>query len=141
MTSGTGSSPSHRFPRSARLRKRAEFDRVYQQGSRHFGGHLTVFFLRREAQPPRSTTPAGGPRVGFTVGRALGNAVVRNRIRRRVREAVRRNLGRLSGPVDVVVHPRKSALKAPFSELDAEAARALDAVATGRAAGKPKGKS
>jgi ribonuclease P protein component len=108
-----------RFPHDRRLRRRADFDRVYQQGQRHFSGHMTVFFIRGGADFPR---------VGFTVGRALGGAVQRNRIRRRLREAVRLRLAQLAAPVDVVVHPRKSALKAQFTELLGEIGRAFEVI-------------
>ena len=109
-----------RFPPSARLRKRAEFDRVYQRGERHSSANLTVIFL--------AATGGGGSRVGFTAGKALGGAVVRNRIRRRLREAVRRHLRELKTPAEVVFHPRKSALRAEFSQLEAEVARAFTVI-------------
>ncbi len=108
------------FSRERRLLKHADFDRVYRQGQRHFSGHMTVFYLRREA---------GTPRVGFTVGRVLGGAVQRNRIRRRLREAVRRRFSALSAPVDVVINPKKSALTADFSVLLDEVASAFGAIA------------
>lgn len=63
--------------------------------------------------------------MGFTVGRALGGATVRNRMKRRLREAVR-----LQGPValavDVVIHPKRSLLTAPFSDLRHEVRRAFE---------------
>ena len=105
-----------RFPPAARLRKRAEFDRVYKGGERHSSANMTVIFL---------AAAGAGPRVGFTAGRALGGAVVRNRIRRRLREAVRRHLRELRTPADVVFHPRKSVLRADFSQLEAEVTRAF----------------
>lgn len=98
------------FPRTARLLKRADFVRVYEHGRRHFGAHMTFFYLRREA-------PAGGARVGLTVSRALGGAVERNRIRRRLREAVRLRRAALARPVDVVINPKRSALKTEFPAL------------------------
>ena len=79
---------ANRFPRSARLLRHADFERVYKQGRRHFSASLTVFYLQRpETEAARSAT--SGPRIGFTVGRALGGAVQRNRMKRRLREAVR----------------------------------------------------
>jgi ribonuclease P protein component len=105
-----------RFRPSLRLRKRADFDRVYKGGDRHSSANLTVIFL---------AAAGGGPRVGFTAGKALGGAVIRNRIRRRLREAVRRHLRELKTPADVVFHPRKSALRAEFSQLEAEVTRAF----------------
>ncbi len=108
------------FSRERRLLKHADFDRVYRQGQRHFSGHMTVFYLRRDA---------GTPRVGFTVGRVLGGAVQRNRIRRRLREAVRRCFSVLSAPVDVVINPKKSVLTADFPVLLDEVKRAFGAIA------------
>jgi ribonuclease P protein component len=108
------------FPRSARLLRHSDFDRVYKQGKRHFATHFTVFYLRR-------ATP-GGPRIGFTVGRALGGAVDRNRMKRRLREAVRSNCMNESVRVDVVINPKKSLLKAEFPELQEQVKRAFDVI-------------
>jgi ribonuclease P protein component len=114
-----------KFAKSSRLRKRVEFERVYQSGRRHFSRNLTVFFLRRAEE-----TQSQGPRLGFTVSRALGGAVERNRIRRRMREAARLNLGALPLAVDVVINPKKSALTAQFTNLAEEVRRAFAAVRT-----------
>jgi ribonuclease P protein component len=112
--------PTARFPRSARLLRHADFERVYKQGRRHFSASITVFYWPR----PKQETPTSGPRIGFTVGRALGGAVQRNRIRRRLREAVR-----LSPPAgvaaDVVINPKKSLLTIDFAALQNEVSRAF----------------
>ena len=122
------SSPKHqratRFPKSARLLKHADFERVYQQGRRHFSPSMTVFFLEREL--------AGGPRVGLTVGKVLGGAVTRNRIKRRMREAIRRHLVPLTANVDVVINPKKSASALETLKLEAEIERAFAAVQQGK---------
>ncbi|HZQ91491.1 MAG TPA: ribonuclease P protein component [Terriglobales bacterium] len=123
-----------RFPRRARLLRRADFDAVYRKGRRHFSANLTLFWLPRAADP---CAPAGA-RFGFTVGRVLGGAVARNRIRRRLREAVRLNRSLLRAPVDVVINPKKSALNAPFAELSREVADALRAVASGKSSKLPR---
>ncbi len=109
-----------RFPRTSRLLKHADFDRVYREGRRHFAGHMTFFALPREE--------GSGPRVGFTVGRALGGSVERNRIRRRLREAVRLNLHALDVPVDVVINPKRSAMTADFRGLTAEVTQAFEKI-------------
>lgn len=111
-----------RFPRSARLLRRSDFERVYRGGKKHFTGSMTVFFLRRDP-------PQGGPRIGLTVGRALGGAVVRNRIRRRMREAVRLSLGDLQISADLILHPRKSVLDMDFVALCSAVKSAFAAVA------------
>ena len=115
-----------KFPKSAHLLKHADFQRVYQNGKRHFSGNLTAFYLRRD-----SAVGAGTVRVGFTVGKVLGGSVERNRIRRRTREAVRLHLQELAGirdAVDIIVHPKKSVLKVEFSVLSEEIAKAFQVV-------------
>jgi ribonuclease P protein component len=109
-----------RFPRSARLLRHADFQSVYKQGRRLFAAHMTVFYLRR--------AEGEGARVGFTVGRALGPAVERNRMKRRLREAVRLH-GMVNVPVDVVINPKKSLLKAEFLDLRDEIAKAFRTIA------------
>lgn len=104
-----------RFPRAVRHLRHADFERVYEQGQRHFARHMTFFFLPR----------AGETRVGFTVGRVLGGAVQRNRIKRRLRAAVRGERQRLEVGVDVVVNPKKSVLQASFSEITQDVSRAF----------------
>jgi ribonuclease P protein component len=116
----SGSIKRASFPRSSRLLRHADFDRVYKQGKRHFATHFTVFYLAR-------ATP-GGPRIGFTVGRALGGAVERNRMKRRLREAVRMRSPGNDACVDVVINPKKSLLKADFSELVEQTRRAFEVV-------------
>ena len=123
--------PGARFPRSARLLKHSDFDRVYKQGRRHFSSQITVFYLKRDEGPAR---------VGFTVGRVLGGAVDRNRIKRRLREAVRLRRSLLTVPVDVVVNPKKSALRVEFSMLLEEITRAFEVISRNVDAGAEQSK-
>jgi ribonuclease P protein component len=115
-----GSGGRTKFPRTARLLRHTDFERVYKQGKRHFAAHMTVFYLRQ--------ITGGGLRVGFTVGKAIGSAVERNRVRRRLREGVRLHRSELVAPVDIVINPKRSALKAQFSELESEIRRAFEVV-------------
>ena len=108
------------FPREARLLKHSDFERVYQQGRRHFSSHMTVFYMRQAE---------GRARVGFTVGRVLGGAVQRNRIKRRLREAVRLRRSVLKGAVDVVINPKKSVLTVEFPVVVEEVSRAFEVIA------------
>lgn len=116
--------PKPTFPKSCRLLRHSDFEKVYKQGRRHFAAHMTFFYLRRADE----VNKAGGLRVGFTVGRILGGAVVRNRMKRRLREAVR--LSGLSRDVaaDVVINPKRSLLEAEFNDLQSEVAKALDVI-------------
>ena len=110
------------FPRNARLLKHADFERVYEKGRRHFSANLTVFCREREGEGEQ------GIRIGFTVSRALGGAVDRNRMKRRLREAVRLNRPGTVVPVDVVINPKRSLLKAEFSDVVKEISRAFEVV-------------
>lgn len=117
-------SASSAFPKSKRLLRHADFQRVYQTGRRQFTGNMTVFFVRRTAgSGPESTPPT--LRVGLTVGRVLGGAVERNRIKRRMREAVRNSWPVSEAAVDVVFNPRKSVLDLPPPDLVREVSRCL----------------
>ncbi len=112
--------------RSVRLRKHADYQRVYRESRKHFSPSMTYFFRSRVFD----YDIAAGPRVGLTAGRVLGKAVDRNRIKRRMREAVRANLGRLPINADVVLHPRKSVIDMDFGKLQSEVARIFSTVAS-----------
>ena len=121
--SGNGTAKSGtRFPRTARLLKHVDFERVYKQGRRHFSPHMTVFYLVQAGDA------VSGARVGFTVGRVLGGAVDRNRIKRRLREAVRLRRSNLKDAVDIVINPKKSILTVEFAVVLEEVGRAFDAI-------------
>jgi ribonuclease P protein component len=122
--------PGKKNPRSGRLLRHADFERVYKQGRRHFAAHMTVFYLQR---------PEGdGMRVGFTVGRVLGGAVERNRMKRRLRESVRLSRPAVGPAVDVVINPKKSVRTAEFAVLLSEVSRAFEVIAQ-KMAEKPRG--
>lgn len=113
---------AHGLPRSARILQHAEFERVYKLGKRHFGAHMTVFYLLRDGGD-------GGARIGFTVSKKLGGAVDRNRMRRRLREAVRLHGLPAEIKADVVINPKRSSLTAEFSEIQAAVQKAFEVVA------------
>jgi ribonuclease P protein component len=125
------------FPRSARLLRHADFERVYKEGKRHFSATITVFYLaRREGETEtRAGVPAQhkpalprGLRVGFTVGRVLGGAVQRNRMKRRLREAVRLTRPATEIAADVVINPKKALLAADFKDVMKEVSRAFEVI-------------
>jgi len=120
------------FPRTARLLRHADFERVYKQGQRHFSASMTVFYWRRpdttEAMSANTQARTPAPqvlRVGFTVGRALGGAVQRNRMKRRLREAVRMTRPMQGISADVVINPKKSLLTNDFTAVVNEVSRAF----------------
>ena len=123
-----------RFPRSVRLLRHADFERVYKLGRRHFSPSMTVFYSQRQD----STETGADLRVGFTVGRALGGAVQRNRMKRRLREAVRLTRPATEIPADVVINPKKIVLTADFASIVNEVRRAFVVIEQKLAASQPK---
>jgi len=125
-----------RFPRTARLLRHADFERVYKQGRRHFSASMTVFYLPRPEVNTETRAPSTlaqrsafrGLRVGFTVSRALGGAVQRNRTKRRLREAVRMSRPAAGVSADVVINPKKSLLIADFAAILNEVSRAFGVI-------------
>ena len=102
-----------------RLRRRAEFQRCYQQGRRRHGPLMTLHLIE----------PVGlvdHPRLGITVTRKVGGAVARHRIKRQIREIYRRwGKRRQLAPYDMVVHVKPAAREVGFAELQTEIHRLL----------------
>ena len=94
------------LPKEARLRKRAEFLRVYEQGERIEGRFLTVFILPNKL---------GRHRVGITATRkAIGKAHDRNRAKRLLRETFRLSrleLNHIRPSFDWVLNARRSLIR------------------------------
>lgn len=132
----SGASVSQRFPKSRRLRKRAEFQRVYEQGRRIRSSLFTAHVRDAETAEPG--------RVGLTVPRAVGNAVARNRVKRRLREAIRRHWPELPDGLEIVFHARRPIVEAAWLRLEAEVQRtfltAKNARPTQSAERKPSGR-
>ncbi len=85
------------YPRSARLRLRAEFGRVMREGRVYPGAQCVVRIRPNED---------GCARLGIAAPRKYGNAIRRNRFKRLVREAFRA-IQKDLGAVDVFVSPRR----------------------------------
>jgi ribonuclease P protein component len=92
------------FPKSSRLLKRREFERISRYGKRLTGEILYAEVFYRQER---------GPKLGITVTRKYGDAVHRNRFKRLVREAFR--LNHTSYPTDIHMNIRPRAKHKPLT--------------------------
>lgn len=86
----------YRFPKSHRLLKPEEFDRVFAGKRSRADRRLVVYVAPNEC---------GHPRLGLVVSRKVGNSVVRGRWKRLLREAFRLAQHELPA-ADIVCLPR-----------------------------------
>lgn len=101
------------FQASDRVRKRADYVRVQQQGRRVSGRFVTLLILANDSTRPR---------LGLIASRKLGSAVARNRAKRRLRDLFRRHREALGAgaAIDVVAIPRRELSDAPFADVEAD---------------------
>jgi ribonuclease P protein component len=107
--------PSNTLPPARRIRRRAEFQRVFDAGRRAHGRYLTII-----------AAPAPGPdsRIGIVASKKLGGAVVRNRAKRLIREVFRTQTGPERAS-DLVVIPKPLALQVEVIEVVSDYKTAL----------------
>ncbi|WP_295615389.1 ribonuclease P protein component [Chamaesiphon sp. GL140_3_metabinner_50] len=104
------------LPKPHRLRRRQDFQKVYQYGKRHQQVHLT---LRSLQHLPNSTTenlPA--TRFGISVSQKVSKkAVIRNLLKRQVKAALRQLLPQITSGWSVVIGVRPSAQGCEYVEI------------------------
>ncbi len=91
------SSMNQRFTWKERLRKKKEFQRVFDEGRIFNNEQIKVYALLNNSSISR---------LGLVVGKKFGNAVKRNRFKRIFREAYRLNKNLLENGVDLIIIPR-----------------------------------
>jgi len=94
---------ARRITKEMRLRRRAEFVSVQQDGMKLHGRHVLAMARKR-------SDPELVGRLGITVTKKVGNAVVRNRIKRLVREWMRLH-GWVPAGWDIVVVAKDTAAR------------------------------
>jgi ribonuclease P protein component len=90
-----------RLPKSRKLLKAAQFDRVFRAKRSRSDGVLVLYAIENDL---------GYPRLGLVVSRKVGGAVVRNRWKRCLREAFRLAQHELPPGLDLVILPRAGAV-------------------------------
>ena len=104
-----------RFRADEHIRRREEFQEIYEAG-RRVSGRLMTMFVRENDR--------AGARLGIAATRKIGSAVIRNRAKRLVRELFRHH--KPTGGFDVVIVPRREMLDASYDSLEAEFRALLD---------------
>ncbi|MBZ5676019.1 MAG: ribonuclease P protein component [Acidobacteriia bacterium] len=105
----------------SRALRTADFRKVYDHGKRVSGPLFAAFCLARQGDQTGYAA-----RLGLTVPKAIGGSVVRNRIKRRMREAFRLHRAELNPQWDIVINPRRTALAAPFTDLERALRKVID---------------
>ena len=100
-----------RFLAAEHIRRRADFQLIYDHG-RKIGGRFSTTFILPHA------VPSGPSRLGIAATRKLGGAVARNRAKRLIREVFRRN--KIAPGFDIVIIPRRALLDASLTVLEAD---------------------
>lgn len=80
-----------------RLKKQADFQKLFQKGKRGFSPSLTLLY-----------TPASKLTMGISIGKRHGKSVQRNRIKRLLREAFRALTKDIKGTYAIVLIPKVS---------------------------------
>ena len=102
--------PPHRFSKAQRVRRKAEFQEVFDAGTRVSSRFFTLLVARRAGSAAR---------LGIVASRKLGDAVRRNRAKRLIREVFRLNQPLHGGAgVDLVVIPRRELFEADLPDIE-----------------------
>jgi ribonuclease P protein component len=93
-----------------RIRKRGEYQRIYDRGFKVSSRNFTLFLLENDLRRPR---------LGITATRRVGGAVQRNRAKRLLREWFRRVRGELPA-VDMIVNVKTGMHRLTLDALSRE---------------------
>ncbi|MHB8121514.1 MAG: ribonuclease P protein component [Desulfuromonadaceae bacterium] len=108
------------FPKSARLRKRAEFLQLSSARNKTTVRGFLVVWRENDLQTAR---------LGITASKKIGCAVVRNRVKRYLREFFRHNRFGMAA-VDINIIPRRESAQMTYSDVVRELNRAFRFIGT-----------
>ena len=100
-----------------RVKKEAEFQRVFHEGRSTANRQFVIYVLDKEGQSHF--------RVGLSVGKKIGNAVIRNRVKRKIRHSLLEVKEELDPTKDFLVIARKPVADMEMPELKKSLIHAL----------------
>ena len=104
------------LPKPHRLRRRQDFQKVYQYGKRHQQLHLTLRSLQDLPSTAAENLPA--TRFGVSVSKTVSKkAVTRNLLKRQVKAALRQLLPQITSGWSVVIGVRPSAQGCEYLQI------------------------
>ncbi|MCK5459687.1 ribonuclease P protein component [Candidatus Parcubacteria bacterium] len=94
------------------LKGKANFEKVFKYGDKHFAAMFGLKILKNSLDYPR---------FGIIIsGKISKKAVVRNKVRRRISEIFRLNLKNFRSGFDVIIICRQPIIKASYQDIEKE---------------------
>jgi ribonuclease P protein component len=104
------------LPQQHRLRRRQDFQEVYQRGKRRYGTYLTIVSLYHQPSDRSPDLPVS--RFGISIGHKFSKkAVVRNLLKRRIKASIRQLLPQIVGGWTVVIGVKSTAHQCEYVEI------------------------
>lgn len=107
------------LPKVHRLKRREDFSRVYQKGSRCKTAHLTLRVLHRSPDRPAANPNFLLPtRIGISISTKVDKrSTVRNRMRRQIQAIFRQLLPQIAPGLDLLVVAHPPAVQCDYSQF------------------------
>ncbi len=114
------------LPKPHRLRRRQDFQKVYQYGKRHQGLNLTLRSLQQLPDATTGNLPA--TRFGISISQKVSKkAVVRNLLKRQLKACIRNLLPQIASGWSIVIGVKTSAQGCEYVEILRELRQLLTA--------------
>jgi ribonuclease P protein component len=91
-----------------RLRKRKQFNYIYNKGDKSYSKSLTLVYTPTKIQPPK---------FGIVVNNKIGKAVTRNSIKRKIRECIRLNTNLFSSKNNYILIAKSGIEKLSYDDI------------------------